>query len=292
MIVNQGAAMAKVGIVTDSTCDLRPEELVGLDVVMVPLTVHFAENSFRDWLDLTPEEFYPRLKAFPGLPTTSQPSPADFTAAYEALAEQGAEEIVSIHLSSALSGTCESALLAAKTSSVPVRVVDGKKASQATGLIVKAAVEARAAGMDAAGIEARALKVAESCRLYFLLDTLDNLVKGGRAGKATGLAASLLNIKPVLRVNADGIIEPFKKVKGRANAITALAQHVAEDSAANGRMRIALLHACCESDAAELEAAIREAGADVEWDTPGVIGAVVGVYTGEGATGCTYYPVG
>jgi len=284
--------MTKVGIVTDSTCDLRPEQLAALDVVMVPLTVHFGDESFRDWLDLTPEEFYPRLKAFSGLPTTSQPSPADFTAAYAALAEQGVEEIVSIHLSAALSGTFESAMLAAKTSPVPVRVVDGKRASQATALIVKAAVEVRDAGGDADAVEARAIEVAASCRLYFLLDTLDNLVKGGRAGKATGLAAALLNIKPVLRVNDDGIIEPFKKVKGRTKAIAALAQHVAEDAAENGRMRISLLDACSSSDAAELEAAIKAAGADVEWEGHGVIGAVIGVYTGPGAIACAYYPVG
>lgn len=284
--------MAKIGIVTDSTCDLRPEELTALDVVMVPLTVHFGDDSYRDWLDLTPEEFYPRLKAFSGLPTTSQPSPADFTAAYCALAEQGVDEIVSIHLSAALSGTYESAMLAAKTSPVPVRVVDGKRASQATALMVKAAVEARAAGADAEGIEARVVEVAASCRLYFLLDTLDNLVKGGRAGKATGLAASLLNIKPVLRVNEDGIIEPFKKVKGRGKAIAALAQHVAEDAAANGRLRMSVLHACCPEDGAELEAAIRATGADIEWEPAGVIGAVIGVYTGQGALACAYYPVG
>lgn len=284
--------MAKVGIVTDSTCDLRPEELAALDVVMVPLTVHFGDESFRDWLDLSPEEFYPRLAAFSGLPTTSQPSPADFTAAYTALAEAGVDEIVSIHLSAALSGTFESAMLAAKTSPVPIRVVDGKRASQATGLIVKAAVEARDAGGDAQAVEARALEVAASCRLYFLLDTLDNLVKGGRAGKASGLAASLLNIKPVLTVNDDGIIEPFKKVKGRNKAIAALAQHIADDAAANGRMRIELLHACCPGDAAELETAIRATGADLDWSGHGVIGAVIGVYTGPGAMGCAYYPVG
>ena len=283
--------MPRVGIVTDSTCDLRPEELSALDVVAVPLTVHFAEESFRDWVDLTPEEFYPRLKAFSGQPTTSQPSPADFTAAYRTLAELGVEEIVSIHLSAALSGTYESAMLAATTSPVPVRVVDGKRASHGTAMIVKAAAEARLKGLDAPGIEARAIEVASSVRLYFLLDTLDNLVKGGRAGKATGLAASLLNIKPVLRVNDDGIIEPFKKVKGRSKAIAALAQHVAEDAAANGRMRITVLHACCAEDAALLETAIRDSGADVEWDGHGVIGAVVGVYTGPGAVGCAYYPV-
>ena len=284
--------MSKIGIVTDSTCDLRPEELEALDVVMVPLTVHFGEESFRDWIDLTPEEFYPKLASFSGLPTTSQPSPADFTAAYDRLADSGVESIVSIHLSAALSGTFESAMLAAKTSKIPVRVVDTKRASQSAGLVVKAAVEAREAGLDAAAIEARAIEVAASCRLYFLLDTLDNLVKGGRAGKATGLAASLLNIKPVLQVNNDGIIEPFKKVKGRSRAIAALAQHVAEDSKANGRMRCALLHACCEAQALELEDAIIAAGADIEWASHGVIGAVIGVYTGPGAIGCAYYPIG
>ena len=284
--------MPRVGIVTDSTSDLRPEELATLGVVMVPLTVHFGDVNVRDWIDLTPEEFYPRLAAFGGLPTTSQPSPAAFMAAYTELAEQGVDEIVSIHLSAALSGTYESAMLAAKTSPVPVRVVNGRTASQGTGLIVKAAVEVRDAGADAATVEARAVHIAEACQLFFLLDTLDYLVKGGRAGKAAGLAASVLNIKPVLEVNSDGIIEPFKKVRGRAQAIAALAQHVAEESVAKGRLRVALLHASRPEAAQELEDAILSAGADVEWASHGAIGAVIGVYTGPGAIGCAYYPVG
>ena len=284
--------MARVGIVTDSTADLLPSELADLGVSMVPLTVHFGDEHVRDWIDMTAEQFYPKLAAFDGLPTTSQPSPADFTLAYDALAMSGVDEIVSIHLSAALSGTYESAMLASKTSPVPVRVVNGKSASQGTGLIVKAAVEARDRGLDAAAVEARALEVAEACHLFFLLDTLDLLVKGGRAGKAAGLAASLLNIKPVLEVNSDGIIEPFKKVRGRAQAIVALAQHVAEESAAKGRLRCALLHACCPAAAQELEDAIVAAGADVEWSSHGAIGAVIGVYTGPGAIGCAYYPIG
>jgi DegV family protein with EDD domain len=200
--------------------------------------------------------------------------------------------VVVVTLSSALSGTFESATLAAKDAPLVVRIVDGKRASQASGLIVKAAVEARDAGADGAAVEARARQVAISTRLFFLLDTLDYLVKGGRAGKATGLAASLLNIKPVLEVNADGIIEPFKKVRGRSQAIAALAQHVAEDSRDNGRMRLALLHAAVTEDAEELEAALVEAGADIEIDSHGVIGAVIGTYTGPGAVGVAYYPIG
>jgi DegV family protein with EDD domain len=284
--------MPRVGIVTDSTCDLGPEELAVLDVRMVSLTVHMGDQHFADWIDLRPAEFYPMLVAARDLPTTSQPSPAAFSAAFQGLADEGCEEIVVITLSAALSGTFESATLAATSSPIPVRIVDGKRASQATGLIVKAAVEARASGLDAAGVEARALEIAPATRLFFLLDTLDYLVKGGRAGKATGLAASLLNIKPVLQVNADGIIEPFKKVRGRAQAIAALAEHVADDARRNGRMRIALLHAARTDDVEELEAAILAAGADIEIDSHGVIGAVIGVYTGPGAVGVAYYPVG
>jgi DegV family protein with EDD domain len=251
-----------------------------------------GDEHFSDWLDLRPAEFYPMLSAARELPTTSQPSPADFTASYASLAADGCDEIVVVTLSSALSGTFESATLAAVGSPVPVRIVDGKRASQATGMIVKAAAEARAEGMDGAGVEARATEVARSTRLFFLLDTLDYLVKGGRAGKATGLAASLLNIKPVLQVNADGIIEPFKKVRGRAQAIAALAEHVAEDSRVNGRMRIAMLHAARTEDAEALEAAMLAAGADLEVESHGVIGAVIGVYTGPGAVGVAYYPIG
>jgi DegV family protein with EDD domain len=284
--------MPRVGIVTDSTCDLGPEELAALDVRMVSLTVHMGDQHFADWIDLRPAEFYPMLVAARDLPTTSQPSPAAFSAAFQGLADEGCEEIVVITLSAALSGTFESATLAATSSPIPVRIVDGKRASQATGLIVKAAVGARASGLDAAGIEARALEIAPATRLFFLVDTLDYLVKGGRAGKATGLAASLLNIKPVLQVNAEGIIEPFKKVRGRAQAIAALAEYVAEDARRNGRMRIALLHAARTDDVEELEAAILAAGADIEIDSHGVIGAVIGVYTGPGAVGVAYYPVG
>jgi len=284
--------MPKVGIVTDSTCDMEPAELEALGVKMVPLTVHFGDKHYRDWIDLRPGEFYQMLASAPTLPTTSQPSPAEFAAAYRELATAGSEEIVVVTLSATLSGTYESAMLAAKDAPVPVRVVDGKRASQGTALIVQAAADARDSGMTAEEVESHATKVARSSRLFFLLDTLEYLVKGGRAGKATGLAASLLNIKPVLEVNADGIIEPFKKVRGRSQAVAALAAHVAEEAAERGRLRVALLHAHLEGEAEELEAALVEAGADIEIVSHGVIGAVIGTYTGPGAVGVAYYPMG
>ena len=284
--------MPQIGIVADSTCDLGPDELARMGVRMVALTIHFGDEHFADWTDLTPDAFYPMLVASQEVPTTSQPSPADFTAAYEELAAEGCDEIVVVTLSSALSGTFDSATLAAATSPVPVRIIDGKSASLGTGLIVEAAVEARDRGLDAAGVEAYAAGVARSMRLFFLLDTLDYLVKGGRAGKATGLAASLLNIKPVLEVNADGIIEPFKKVRGRTQAISALVEHIAEDAGRSGRMRMVVLHAANTEDGEQLEAAVRATNADVDIEFQGVIGAVIGVYTGPGAVGVAYYPAG
>lgn len=283
--------MPKVGIVCDSTCDLRPEWLKEHDVLMVPLKVLFGEESFLDWTELVPEEFFEKLVTASTLPKTSQPSPADFAQAYASLVESGVDEIVSIHLTAALSGTFESAMLAAKDAAVPVHVIDTRVVSQATALVVKAAIEARDAGADAESIAATATAVARSSSLFFILDTLDYLVKGGRAGKAQGLAASLLNIKPILRFNEEGTIEPFKKVKGTRKALVELAAHVAEDSRTKGRLRLSILHACSPDLAEELRAAIVEAGADCEIESVGLVGSVIGTYAGPKAVGCGYYPI-
>lgn len=280
--------MGTIGIVCDSTCDLGPEWLSTHDVVMVPLKVNFGEESFLDWIDLTPERFFERLASAETLPKTSQPSPADFAEVYKALAAEGCTEIVSIHLTSALSGTVESAIMAARMSTIPVRVVDTKLVTMATGLSVIAAVDARDAGGDADAIEAAARYVAENSKLYFALDTLEYLVKGGRAGKAQGLAASLLNIKPVLTFNSEGTIEPYKKVKGTKKALAEMAQAAAE---MGGHLRVGLLHSQAPELAAELMKALDEAGVDYEVVHTVRVGAVIGTYAGPGAVGAVFCPV-
>ncbi len=282
--------MSQVGIVCDSTCDLTPEWLEQHGVRLVPLRVLFGEETHNDWVDMHPEEFFERLATSPVLPTTSQPSPADFEAAYSALATEGCEAIVSIHLSAALSGTVESATLAAKTSSVPVHVIDTKLVSQALGLVVKRAVDLRDSGAGAEQIVSGCTETAQATGLLFILDTLDYLVKGGRAGKAQGLAASLLNIKPILTFNDEGTIEPFKKVKGTRKAIAELAAHVAEESRKKGRLRVALLQAVAPDLAEELRLALEAAGADCEIDSLGHVGAVIGTYSGPRAVGLAFYP--
>ena len=282
--------MGKVGIVCDSTCDLDQAYYEANDVTMVPLKVMFGQESFLDWVELLPDEFYRRLPEAAELPTTSQPSPADFTAAYERLASDGCEEIVSVHLSAPLSGTFQSATIAAETSSVPVRVVDTKVVAAATGLCLMAAVEARASGADAAAVEKAATDAASAVRIFFVLDTLEYLVKGGRAGKASGLAASLLNIKPILTFNPEGTIEPFSKVKGTAKALASLAEHVAAASKELGKLRLVVFHAVSPEMAAALTAALDLAGADYTLDSTGTVGSVIGTYAGPKAVGCAYVP--
>jgi len=282
--------MSKVGLVVDSTCDLTPEWLAAHDITMVPLTVLFGSEEFLDWVELRPDEFYEKLASYPGLPKTSQPTPAAFSEAYASLAQQGCEEIVSIHLSGPLSGTIQSATLAAAEAPVPVHVVDTHKVTQAVALCIIEAMSARDAGASAEEIADVARRAAQNTRLFFLLDTLDYLVKGGRAGKAQALAASLLNIKPVLEMNADGIIEPFKKVRGERQAIQALVDTVVEDAARLGHLKLGLLHACHPDRMTNLKQLILDSGADVEIVTEGTIGAVIGTYAGPGALGVTYLP--
>lgn len=283
--------MSRIGIVTDSTCDLGPDALKALDVRMVPLKVMFGEESYLDWIDFTPAEFYERLAASPVLSKTSQPSPADFLEVYRSLADEGCDRIISIHLSGPLSGTISSATMAADDSPVPVDVIDTHKVSQAVGLLVRLAAELRDQGVSADELRDRMLATVPRTRLFFVLDTLDYLVKGGRAGRAQGLAGSLLGIKPILTVGEDGIIAPFKKAKGRKKAFAEMAAHIAADSAENGRMRLRFLHAIDPEGAELLRREIEAAGADVEIDGVGEVGSVIGTYTGPGAVGCGYYPV-
>ncbi len=282
--------MTRVAIVCDSTCDLSRSWLVENDVEMVPLKVSFGDETFLDWVEMEPAEFYTKLAATDKFPKTSQPSPADFTAAYSKVIEAGAEAIVSVHLSAALSGTYESAIMASKTSSVPVHVVNTNLVSQATGLVVKAAVEARDSGMDAADIADKLEKMSADTTLYFILDTLEYLVKGGRAGKASGLAASVLNIKPILTFNNEGIIEPFKKVKGLRKAMAALAEHVAAVSKEH-TIKIVILYSTVPELADEMRATLDAAGAVYELDSYGIVGSVIGTYAGPGVVGVAFHEI-
>lgn len=281
--------MPRIAVVTDSTCDRGPDALAAIDVTMVPLKVHFGDEAFSDWVELTPEQFFPKLRSSAQLPTTSQPTPGDFAQVYKRLADEGAEGIVSIHLSAKLSGTVESARMAAENAPVPVRVVDSTFVSCGMDFAIEAACAARDAGADLDTVEKAALDAVAESDLYFVIDTLDYLVKGGRAGRSQGMAAALLNIKPVLRVTG-GVIEPFKKCKGTNKAIREMAEHVAEASRKLGPLKIVVVHAVAQNLADELSNAIRSAGTDIAQLTCDEIGSVIGTHVGPRTVGVGYAP--
>ena len=281
--------MPRIAIVTDSTCDLGPAALAKRNVTMVPLKVHFGDETFLDWTDLKPEDFYPRLRAAAQLPTTSQPTPGEFADVFRGLAAEGAEGIVVIVLSKKLSGTYESAVMAASTAPVPVRVVDTEFVSCGMDFAIEAACAARDSGGFLDAVEKAAVDAAAKTELFFVLDTLDYLVKGGRAGRTQGMAAALLNIKPVLQVTG-GVIEPYKKSKGTAKAIREMAEHVAERSRKLGPLKIVVINAVAENLADELGNAIRSAGTDIAELSFDSIGAVIGTHVGPRAVGVGYAP--
>lgn len=283
--------MGRIGIVCDSTCDLGPDRLAGLDVVMLPLKVTFGDDTYLDWLDVAPSRFYEMLSSASALPKTSQPSPADFARVYRELAEAGCDGIVSVHLSAAVSGTIESAVLASGMVDVPVRVVDTHTTNVGLSLALIAAVDARTAGSSLDEVESAARAVADVTTTLFALDTLEYLVKGGRAGKAQGLAASLLSIKPVLTFGADGVIAPYKKVKGTRKAILEIADAVAAAGADGKTVRVGILAGEAPELGSELKEAIEATGVTWELVTTNTVGAVIGAYAGPRAVGAAFYSV-
>lgn len=212
--------MAKVQVITDSTADIPKDLVKELGISVVPLKVHLASESYLDGVNISSSEFYSRLKEIDQMPTTSQPSPSDFVEAYREAMENGSTEILSIHLSSAFSGTYQSATLAKSMveGEINVTVLDSKTASYAIGTIVVAAAQAAQEGKSMDECVAVARRVMESKEVYFLVDTLDYLQKGGRIGKASAVVGSLLNIKPILSINNDGEVYAVEKVRGKNKA--------------------------------------------------------------------------
>lgn len=234
--------MAKVQVITDSTADIPRHLIEELGIAVVPLKVHLSGESYLDGVTITPSEFYSRLKEAEEIPTTSQPSPIDFVEAYREAAQDGNVDIISIHLSSAFSGTYQSALLAQSMveDEFKVTVIDSKKASYSIGIIVVEVARAAKEGKSLDECVAIANRLIEREQVFFLVDSLDYLQKGGRIGKASAVVGSLLNIKPILSINPEGEVFAVDKVRGKNKATSRifdmLKEHFPEGVASAGMM--------------------------------------------------------
>lgn len=276
--------MSRVAVVTDSTADLPPDLARRHDIHVVPLSVAFGDQSYRDGVDLSAEDFLRLLRDTPTLPTTSQPSPDAFVSLYRQLAADH-DAVVSIHISARLSGTFQSATIAAQTvaSEVPVTIVDSASASMGCGLLAISAAEMAARDAPAAAIGDRVAEEAEQMDIVFMVESLDALRRGGRIGRASAMLGTLLDLKPILRL-AQGEISPLERTRTRRRAVQDMVDYVKRQGA------IQRICAVYTGQPDEAQSLLREFDLLVPGEQMFVttLGPVVAAHTGPGVIGLIF----
>lgn len=277
-----------IRIVTDSSCDLPPSICSENGIEVVPLSIRFGETEYVDRRDLTPTEFWAKVKESKVLPETAAPSPGAFEECFRNAATQGATGVVCVSLSSGLSATYQSAQLAAEAvkDTIDVRVIDSQTVTAALGLLTLAAARAAKAGQSLDEVASFVQQQAGHVRLFAALDTLENLRKGGRIGAAQAMLGSMLSVKPLITVT-DGAVAEAGKQRTRGKSLDRLIELAKENGAANAT-KVAVMH----GDAPDVEAFIDKVCEALGCARGDVIladvGAVVGTHTGRGAIGIAW----
>ncbi|MBI9051387.1 MAG: DegV family protein [Anaerolineaceae bacterium] len=272
-----------IALITDSTCDIPEAWLKQYDIRVIPLTIIFGDEQFLDGVDLSAVEFYQRILTDPVHPSTSQATPKNFLDAYKQAAADGAEQIVAIILSGAMSSTIESARQAAQDSPIPVHILDGKNNSMGLGWQVIAAARVREEGGSIEAMQEAALAAQKNMVYYILLDTIEYLSKGGRIAGATSLLNSILKIKPMIYVNPEigkvGASLPARSRKvGKENLYKEFFKHINTKLP----MHITVLHNNCLDEAEALAERIRQEYNPKELIIS-IVSPILGVHTGPRA---------
>jgi DegV family protein with EDD domain len=274
-------------IVVDSTADFpdAPERFPNWRVV--PLYVRFGDESYRDYVELAPHEFYERLRAAPETPTTSQPTPGDFLAAYEQLG--GYERILSVHIAGKLSGTLQSARTAGRQlGDDRVRALDSESASAAIamlGLAIQCWLER---GTTDEEVDQLVERYRQRAELLFTVETLEYLVRGGRIGRARGWAGELLHIKPILSIK-EGEVLPVKRVRGNRKAFLEFAAAFEADTHDSPALRVGIAHADAPERAEALAEMVHRTRPQAELEIVTELGPVVGAHAGPGTVGFFWF---
>jgi DegV family protein with EDD domain len=275
-----------VQLVTDSGSDIPPHLAGRYGITVVPLYVTVGGREYRDGADLQPEEFYRKMKEAPELPRTATPSPHDLQAAYQSAGRDG--DVLGIHLSSALSGTYQAALLAAGNGAAGrVAVIDSLTGSAGQALLVLEAAEKAQSGTGLDELAEWAKNLAPRIRTLALVENLENAVKGGRVSRVAGLAAEVLDIKQLLHVTSRGKVEQLERVRGRRRAMRRLVELAAEEAKVGGPHLVVIGHSVCEGEANRLAEEVRESIKPRRVDVVPV-GATIGTYAGPGALVLAY----
>jgi DegV family protein with EDD domain len=274
-------------IVLDSTADLPEPGKRHPNWRMVPLYVSFGEETFRDYVDISPEEFYRRLREAPTPPKSSQPTPADFAAVFEQL--KGYEKVLCVMISAKLSGTAESARLGAESiGDERVTVIDSAVASG--GIVILA--DALQRRLERGATEDELSEVVERFKrdrgLLFTVETLEYLMRGGRIGKAQGLAGQLLSVKPILAFE-DGEVAALKRVRGRSKALVEFERLFLEATDDSRDLHVGVGHAAAPEDADELVRRVKAARPHASLDVVTWLGPVIGTHGGPGTLGLFWF---
>lgn len=287
-------ASGPVAVVTDSTASLTPEIAEARGIAVVPLRVVVGTASYDEGVrgGMTSQTLAEALAARTPV-STSRPNPEEMLETYERLAREGVEHVVAVHLSGELSGTCESAQLAARRASVPVTVVDSGQVGMGTGFCVLAAADAIARGGDAEAAASAARSVSARTTSLFYVDTLEYLRRGGRVGAVGALVGSALAVKPILTVT-DGRVTPLERVRTSAKALSRLEElAVASADGLDGGVDVAVSHLASPDRARELADRLGDrlaAGLEGRAVLVGEIGAVLGVHVGPGMVSAVIAP--
>jgi DegV family protein with EDD domain len=277
----------RIAVVTDSTAYLPTELVQAYDIHVVPLTLMLCGQSWQDNVDIDPPAFYRLLEESSGFPTTSQPNVATFQQLFAQLA-QSHEGIVAILISDELSGTMDSAVAAAANlPGVPIKVIDSRGTSMMLGFPVLAAVRAAAEGADLETVAAAAQGLIGKAHIYFVVDTLEYLHRGGRIGAAAKLLGSALNLKPILAIQ-DGIVKPLTKVRTRRKALEKLFELLDEELGDASRVHMAVINVAAPAEAEALSRQLEARFRPVEMMSTEV-SPVIGAHAGPGTVGVAFY---
>jgi len=278
---------ANTAIVVDSTADFPEAPQRFANWRIVPLYVRFGDESYRDYVELDPEQFYARLRTAPQTPSTSQPTPGDFLAVYEELA--GYERILSLHIAGKLSGTIESARAAARLlGDDRVRTLDSQSASAAIAMVGLAIQRRLERGTSDDEVDALVERYRLEAGLLFTVDTLEYLARGGRIGRARAWAGELLNIKPILTIK-DGEVVPVRRVRGNRKAFLEFESAFTSSTRDVASLRVGIAQADAPERAKALTELVQRTRPAAQLELVTTLGPVVGAHAGPGTVGLFWF---
>lgn len=279
--------LTQIQIVTDSTCDLTDEEIKKHGIRMVPLSVQIDDKTYTDRVDLQPDTFIELMNKAENLPKSSQPAPGVFKEIYDELGKDGSQ-IISIHMTGGMSGTYQSACQAAEMCDANVTVIDSRYIAFGLAFQIREAIRLRDAGASVDEIVASLNQIRENTRLFVVLDTLENMVKGGRIGKGKAVVSSLLNIKPIGHLDI-GEVTICAKPRSHKQVVKYLISEFEKDTKGKVVKSVGISHAnALDTLANPLIEQLRATGYTGEVEMA-FTSPVISTHTGEGAMGFVYY---